>query len=187
MQISFLKKSQEKKISKSTEAQIPYLHLLACILTFSTMLSLAGCKKTSPIGDIVFEAPITALMFEMGEDDGVMSGGVVYRKVNDIELLLAREDVPVLIAFFDGRALSNAAIPFIEELCDRFSTTARIIRVNVQMGENSAEIDKLLSLFSVTDYPWFAVTYKGQMKSAVSGYSTAGEADITAMIQNATK
>jgi len=167
-----------------------YYRFIAFMLVLIAVFSVPGCKKASPIGDIVndvLDTPITALMFEMGEDGGVMSGGVVYRKVNDISQLLAQEKVPVLIVFMDGRSLSNAAIPFTEELCDRFSTTARIVRVNVGLSGNTTEIDNLISLFGVSDYPWFAVTYNGQKKTAISGYSTAAESDIINMIQNATK
>jgi len=170
-----------------SELRVNPLRLLTSLLVFALMFSVLGCKKASPIGEIVFEAPITALMFEMGEDDGEVSGGVVYRRVNDINLLLAQEDVPVLVAFLDGRALSNAAIPFTEELCDKFSTTARIIRVNVQLSENEKEIDNLISLFGVTNYPCFAVAYKGQRKSSVSGYTAETKATVIEIIQNATK
>ena len=167
-----------------------YFRLLAFILALAVACSITACKPASPIGDVVYnvmDTPIMALMFEMGEDDGVKSGGVIYRKVNDINRLLAQEKVPVLIVFMDGRALSNAAIPFTEELCDRFSTSARIVRVNVDMIDNSTEIENLKTLFGVSDYPWFAVTYQGQKKTAISGFSTAIEGDIIQMIQNAAK
>lgn len=163
------------------------LRLLVFVMIFALMFSVLSCKKAPPIGEIVFEAPITALMFEMGEDDGEISGGVVYRRVNDINLLLAREDIPVLVAFLDGRALSNASIPFIEELCDRFATSARIVRVNVSLGDNDKEIDDLVSVFQVSNYPCFAVAYKGQLKSSVSGYSVDTKDAVVKIIQNATK
>ncbi|MHB1483990.1 MAG: hypothetical protein ACYCYI_04945 [Saccharofermentanales bacterium] len=155
------------------------------ILLISFAILMSGCARAPAIGDIVYEAPITALMFEMGVDDGVESGGVVYRKVNDIDLLIASEDVPVLLVFMDGRPLSNAAIPFTEELCDKFSKTARIVRVNVDLTGNIDEIDRLLDQFKVSDYPWFAVTYKGQSKSAIRGYSAEIEEEVIKMLQNA--
>ena len=162
-------------------------HITHVTLLLTLVILLASCGRPPAIGDIVFEAPITALMFEMGVDDGVESGGVIYRKVNDIDLLLASEKVPVLMVFMDGRALSNSAIPFTEELCDRFSKTARIVRVNIGLSDNTDEMDRLLDQFKVSEYPWFAVTYKGQKKSATSGYSADIENDVIKMIQNATK
>lgn len=167
-----------------------YSRFVVFLLVLAVACSITACKPASPIGDLVYnvmDTPIMALMFEMGEDGGVESGGVVYREVTDINLLLAQEKVPVLIVFMDGRALSNAAIPFTEELCDRFSTTARIVRVNVGLVDNNAEIDNLKTLFGVSDYPWFAVACNGQKKTAISGYSTAIEGDIIQMIQNASK
>lgn len=158
-------------------------HFYVLFISFAILMS--GCARAPAIGDIVYEAPITALMFEMGVDDGVESGGVVYRKVNDIDLLIASEDVPVLLVFMDGRALSNAAIPFTEELCDKFAKTARIVRVNVGLTGNTDEIGRLQDQFEVTQYPWFAVTYKGQKKSAIRGYSADIENEVIKMLQNA--
>lgn len=163
--------------------------LVTALVTVSLvlLLLLAGCGRQQAIGDIAYEAPITALMFEMGIDDGVEGGGVIYRKVNDIDLLLAQEDIPVLVVFMDGRALSNAAIPFTEELCDMFAKTARIVRVNVDISDNTEQIDRLLDQFKVSAYPWFAVTYKGQRKSAICDYSEDIKNDIINMIRNASK
>lgn len=159
--------------------------IVCMVLAALVVLSLAGCGEKPYIGEIVISAPITALMFEMGEDNGEVSGGVVYRRVNDINKLLAAEDIPVLVVFMDGRAISNSAIAFTEELCDKFSGKARIVRVNVELSDNTDEIQNLIDLFGVQDYPWFAVTYRGAKKSAISGYSANLEADIIRMIENA--
>ena len=68
----------------------------------------------------------------------------MYREVTDIDRLIATEDVPVLVVFMDGRTLSDQAIAFTESLCDQFSKTARIVRVNVKLGDNTEEIDRLV-------------------------------------------
>lgn len=159
---------------------------LSISFTF-TATSLSGCEKKGVIGEIVQEAPITALVFETGNDGGETGFGVVYRKVNDISLLMAQENKPVLVAFFDGRALSNAAIPFLEQLTDQFSSSALIIRVNVELDDNTKEVEELKTLFKVSDYPWFAVAYKGQLQSSISGYSDAAQADIVKMIRDASE
>jgi hypothetical protein len=162
--------------------------IIAAALILAVLAPAAGCRDASPIGDIVydvFETPVMALMFEPGEDAGDTGYGVVYREVTDIDRLIASEDIPVLVVFMDGRTLSDQAIAFTEDLCDRFQTTARIVRVNVKLGDNTEDIDSLVSLFKVSDYPWFAVCYKGQMKSAISGYSTELQTEITAMLQDA--
>jgi len=175
--------------SKGEKQSMRILHgrIIAFILVLAVVFSATACAKKPAIGDIVFEAPITALLFEAGEDAGDTGYGVVYRKVNDINLLLAQEQVPVLLVFMDGRALSNSAIAFTEELCDKFADTARIVRVNVELSGNTQEISSLISLFDVSDYPWFAVAYKGQKKTAISGYSTDLESKITQMLQQAAK
>lgn len=164
--------------------------LVFSLMAFTILFSFTACKPASPIGEVVYDVmdtPIMALMFETGMDDGVESGGVIYRKVKDIDRLLAQEKVPVLMVFMDGRALSNSAIAFTEELCDKFADSARIVRVNVELNRNSEEIDRITTLFGVTDFPWFATAYKGQKKSAISGYSSDIEGDIIRMIQDATK
>ncbi len=142
------------------------------------MLS-SSCSKPYAVGDIVDSAPVTTLVFETDSS----GGGVVYRKINDASLLIAQEDNPVLVIFFDGRAISNSAIPFTEQLCDRFAETLRIIRVNVDVGGvNSTDADELINMFEVKSYPWFALSYKGQRKSAFAGYKLSSEKDIIDMI-----
>jgi len=167
--------------------RISHNRLIAFLIALSVAFSVTSCSKAKAIGDITFDSPIMALLFEEGTDVGDTGYGVVYRKVNDMDLLLSQETVPVLVVFMDGRALSNSAIAFTEELCDKFSSSARIVRVNVELIENSAKINNLVSMFGVTDYPWFAVAYKGQKGKSISGYSVKLESDIITMLQEAAK
>lgn len=165
-----------------------FCKIAAALLTAAILFPAAGCSSTPPIGDLVynvFDTPITALMFEKYTEDGDTGYGVVYREVNDIDRLIAEQEVPVVIVFMDGMNLSDEAIAFTEELCDRFADTARIVRVNVNVGENPAKVDELVSLFHVADYPWFSICYKGELKYAVSGFSTGIEDQIEAAIQQA--
>lgn len=154
------------------------------VLILSLELVMVGCKENSPIGEIVSQAPITTLVYESDTNGGDSVLGVVYRKVNDVNKLLAQRDMPVLVVFMDGRTLSNKAIPFTEELCDKFSNTARIIRVNVDLSEQSDQIQSLVDLFGVGSYPWFAMTNKGEKKSAITGYSKDLEDDIIDLLEN---
>ncbi len=184
--------TEHKKRCASNKSCLTFLfgRLAVFLMVFTVLFSFTACKPASPIGDVVYDVldtPIMALLFETGMDDGVESGGVIYRKVNDIDRLLAQEKVPVLMVFMNGRALSNAAIAFTEELCDKFSDSARIVRVNVGLNRNTEEIDRLTTLFGVSDFPWFATAYKGQKKSAISGFSSDIEGDIIRMIQDAAK
>jgi hypothetical protein len=145
-----------------------YILLISCLI-FALNFSSTSCKTVPPIGDIVFDAPVMALSFEMGMDEGVESGGVVYRKVNDANRLIASEDL-LLIAFFDGNALSNAAIPFTEILCDNFSDNLQIVRVNIGQNEDDAQVDEVKSRFDITGYPYFAIIQKGALKYSFSGF-----------------
>lgn len=163
-----------------------YIRLAAVMMMLILAFSVGACRQSPVIGDIVYnvaETPMMALMFEAGEDEGDTGFGVVYRRVTDINRLIASEKIPVLIVFMDGRKLSNDAIAFTEELCDQFSGTARIVRVNVELGDNSDEVQDLVDLFEVTDYPWFAVAFNGEKTTAVSGYTKDIESDIIHMLQ----
>jgi hypothetical protein len=152
--------------------------LILVIMTAIFSLPLTSCKATPPIGDIVFDAPVMALSFEMGEDDGVESGGVVYRKVNDVDKLIASEDL-LMIAFFDGKALSNAAIPFTEILCDNFSKSLKIVRVNIGQSGDDSQVDEVKSRFEITGYPYFVIIQKGSLKYSFSGFDKSVEDNIT--------
>lgn len=155
-----------------------FIVLSIFVFTFISSLSLVSCKATPPIGDIVFDAPIMALRFEMGIDDGVQSGGVVYRKVNDVNKLIASEDL-LLIAFFDDKALSNAAIPFTEILCDNFSDNLQIVRVNIGQSDDDSQVDEVKSRFDITGYPYFVIIQKGSLKYSFSGFDKNVEDNIT--------
>lgn len=150
-----------------------------CIL----ILTLTSCKSAPPIGDIVFDAPVVALRFEMGMDDGVESGGVVYRKVNDVNKIVASEDL-LLIAFFDDNAPSNAAIPFTEILCDNFSDSLQIVRVNIGQSEDDSQVDEVKSRFDITGYPYFVIIQKGALKYSFSGFDKNVEDNITEKLTN---
>jgi len=148
------------------------------IVIFVFSFALTSCKSAPPIGDIVFDAPVVALRFEMGMDDGVEAGGVVYRKVNDINKLIASEEL-LLIAFFDGKALSNAAIPLTEILCDNFSEDLQIVRVNIGQSDDDSQVDEVKSRFDITGYPYFVIIQKGSLKYSFSGFDKSVEDNIT--------
>ncbi|MHB8962266.1 MAG: hypothetical protein ACYC5K_03855, partial [Saccharofermentanales bacterium] len=61
----------------------------AALAICAALIFLPSCSKEGYIGDIVFSAPVTAVVFETGTDNGEPFSGIVYRKVIDYEKLLA--------------------------------------------------------------------------------------------------
>lgn len=161
------------------------LKVLALVLAFAmTPLFLSSCKEEDYIGDIVFDAPITAVVYESGTDNGEPFSGIVYRKVNDYEKLLAREKVPVLVVFLDDAVYSDNAIPFVETLADTYQGRLRVVRVNVLFSDNPAEVSALIKLFDVAQYPSFAIAEHGARIGFIAGYTAASESGILSMIDN---
>ncbi len=184
----FFLKTGKTAVLQNPVVKRRFYKIAAAVLTAAILFPAAGCASRPPIGDLVynvFDTPITALMFEKYEEDGDTGYGVVYREVNDIDKLIAGQDVPVVIVFMDGMNLSDEAIAFTEELCDRFADDARIVRVNVNIGENTAKVDELVSLFNIADYPWFSICYKGELKYSISGFSAGIEEEIEAAVRKA--
>lgn len=159
--------------------------ILALILAVAVSpLFLSSCKEEAYIGDIVFDAPVTAVIYESGTDNGEPFSGIVYRKVNDYEKLLAREKVPVLVVFLDDAVYSDHAIPFVETLADTYQGRLRVVRVNVLFSDNPPEVTGLIRLFDITEYPSFAIAENGVRIGFIAGYTSASESKILSMIDN---
>ncbi|MHB1454504.1 MAG: thioredoxin family protein [Saccharofermentanales bacterium] len=157
--------------------------LSVLILTAAvSALVLSSCKEEDYIGEIVFEAPVTAVVYESGTDNGEPFSGIVYRKVNDYEKLLARETVPVLVVFLDDAEFSGQAIPFVETLADTYQGRLRVVRVNVMFSDNPPEVAGLISLFGIAEYPSFAFAEHGARVGLIEGYTAASDSTILSMI-----
>lgn len=155
------------------------LALIPAVLAFG----LSACAEDSFIGDIVFSAPVTAVSYETGIDNGEPFSGVVYRKVLDYEKLLAKEKVPVLVVFLDDGISSGRAIPMMEMLADTYQKRLRILRVNVAFSDNPDDVTELIQLFEVSEYPCFAMASGGSKVGYVAGFSAGTEDTVTAMIE----
>lgn len=144
------------------------IHIIGIVLAACLLVS--ACIQEPAIGEMVYEAPVTALVFEEVQlNGGETVTGVVYRKVNDADRLIAQNRL-LLIAFFDGRALSNSAIPFLETLCDDFSGSVQIVRVNTDLSFEDRQTLKLLDLLDVSEYPHFSIVRNGHSVRAYTGF-----------------
>lgn len=143
----------------------------------------SGCRKESAIGEVVNLAPVTALVFETVDIGDGTGEGVVYRKVNNIDKLIAAQDA-LLIAFLDHNPPSANAIPFLETMCDDYSGKLQIVRVNVEISENSDEVEYLKSLFEVRGYPFFITTSKGIKVDEFAGYDEDMKENIVIAVRD---
>lgn len=143
--------------------------LFSAVIIIGFILLSAGCTNKPIIGEKVTTAPVTALVFEQFEEYGEIWEGVFYRRINDVEKLIASTDF-VLIAFLDHNSPSSAAIPFLETLCDDFAGSLQIIRVNVEISHNSDDVNLLKTLFEVGGYPYFVLVSKGRRIQDFKGY-----------------
>lgn len=145
------------------------------LLVFSLMLT--GCQNQSSIGEIVFRAPVTAVLYEMGEDKGEKATGIVYREVYDINKVIASYEV-VLIAFLGDNASLGTAVSFIETISDRFMSDLLVIRVNSDAGENDPQLVEIATLLNVESYPYFALIHNAKIQFEFTEYNSDTEEQI---------
>jgi hypothetical protein len=157
--------------------------MLCGLFIAAVLLTSTACREERAIGEIVGDAPVTAVIYETGTDQGEPFSGIVYRKVLDHEKLLATEETPVLVVFLDDGIYSGQAISFVETVADTYRDRLRVVRVNVLFSDNPREVTELVRLFGITGYPCFAIAEDGTRRGSITGYERSSESEILAMIE----
>ena len=155
-------------IAKTIKANLLIITLAALLFTFS------GCSEKPAIGDESYNASVSLISYELidGEFDGV-----IYREITDLSKLVARSDIPLLIAFYQQmNDINISVIPLLEEIAVLYDDRIHIVWVDVDR-----EID-LAEQFSVRQTPQFTVVDQAVIKRSLIGISDQGRQELIELI-----
>ena len=143
-------------------------------LLLSAMLT-AGCGRQPVIGPLDDQASVALIRYE-SQEDGLE--GVVYRRVNRLDALLAQSEVPVLVVFYQALAAENSLIiPRLEQMADDLRDTLQIVWIDA--GAEPA----LAASFKAEKLPQFTVVVEAVLKRSLIGYDSEGAVRLRQLIE----
>lgn len=145
--------------------------VLPILLAFLT----AGCGQEPVLGPIDDQATVALVRYE-AQENGL--DGVVYRKVNRLDALLAKSKVPVLVVFYSSLAPVNSqVIPRLEQMADD-------LRDNLQIVWIDAGAEPVLAAsFGAEKLPQFTVVVEGALKRSLIGYDNEGAVNLQQLLK----
>jgi putative N-acetylmannosamine-6-phosphate epimerase len=151
-----------------------YLLLPLAAAAIFGLLLFSGCAPGQAIGAINDRATVALIRYE-SQEGGV--DGVVYREVNQLDTLLARSDVPVLVVFYDSMdPVNSLIIPMLEQMADDLQGRIQIVWIDAQAEQ------ALAASFQVERLPQFTVVVEASLKRSLIGFDDEGQQRVRDLI-----
>lgn len=149
--------------------------LAALILALFLFGQIAGgCSEDPVIGPRDDLATVALIRYE---DLGDGMTGVVYRRVNRFESLIASSQMPVLVVFYSSLApINSLVIPRLEQMADDYRDRLQIVWIDAGAERQLAES------FKVETLPQFTMVVGAVLKRSLIGFDDQGYVRLIELI-----